>query len=145
MYTEGDPSLKRLFAIMSARYERCICLPSRACAVLHCTIRTIRTGAVVCRPNSASPDNIYWERDIVDGDDLYERLQRSEVIMRQPQGLPLRLLIIDSIAHLFRDVGDLPDTSAYVHRTGMLFRISALLRRFADTYNLAVVITNQVT
>lgn len=64
--------------------------------------------------------------------------------MRQPQGLPLRLLIIDSIAHLFRDVGDRPDTSAYVHRTGMLFRISALLRRFADTYNLAVVITNQV-
>lgn len=64
--------------------------------------------------------------------------------MQQPQGLPLRPLIIDSIAHLFRDVGDHPDTSAYVHRTGMLFRISALLRRFADVYNLAVVITNQV-
>jgi len=31
-----------------------------------------------------------------------------------------------------------------MHRTGMLFRLSALLRRFADTYNLAVVVTNQV-
>ena len=98
-----------------------------------------------CSPSKASPDNIYWERDIVDGQDLYERLQTAEIIMRQPQGLPLRLLIIDSIAHLFRDIGDHPDSSAYVHRTGMLFRISALLRRFADTYNLTVVITNQVS
>lgn len=64
--------------------------------------------------------------------------------MRQPQGLPLRLLIIDSIAHLFRDIGDHSDAAAYVRRTGMLFRLSALLRRFADTYNLAVVVTNQV-
>lgn len=97
-----------------------------------------------CSPFQATPDNIYWERDFEDGSDLLERLQGIEVIMRQPQGLPLRLLIIDSIAHLFRDVGDKPDTSAYVHRTGMLFRISALLRRFADTYNIAVVVTNQV-
>lgn len=97
-----------------------------------------------CSPFQATPDNIYWERDFEDGEDLLERLQGIEVIMRQPQGLPLRLLVIDSIAHLFRDVGDRPDTSAYVHRTGMLFRISALLRRFADTYNIAVVVTNQV-
>lgn len=100
--------------------------------------------SVACSPHHASPANIYWERDIVDGEDLYRRLQDTEVIMRQPQGLPLRLLIIDSIAHLFRDIGDHTDASAYVHRTGMLFRLSALLRRFADTYNLAVVVTNQV-
>ena len=92
----------------------------------------------------ATPENIYWESSIVDGQDLYERLQAAEVIMQKPQGFPLRLLIIDSIAHLFRDIGDHPGSSAYVHRTGMLFRISALLRRFADVYNLCVVITNQV-
>ncbi|DBB06653.1 TPA: DNA repair protein rhp57 [Trebouxia sp. C0004] len=115
MYTEGDPSMKRLNAFMSAS------------------------------PHQASPANIYWERNIVDGEDLYRRLQDTEVIMRQPQGLPLRLLIIDSIAHLFRDIGDHTDASAYVRRTGMLFRLSALLRRFADTYNLAVVVTNQVS
>ncbi len=100
--------------------------------------------SVACSPHQASPANIYWERDIVDGEDLYRRLQDTEVIMRQPQGLPLRLLIIDSITHLFRDIGDHTDASAYVRRTGMLFRLSALLRRFADTYNLAVVVTNQV-
>ena len=65
--------------------------------------------------------------------------------MRQPQVLPLRLLVIDSVAHLFRDVGDDCNGRAYVQRTGMLFRLSALLRRFADMYNLAVVITNQVS
>lgn len=102
------------------------------------------TAKDCCSPFQATPDNIYWERDIEDGADLFDRLQAIEVIMQQPRGLPLRLLIIDSIAHLFRDVGDKPDTSAYVQRTGMLFRISALLRRFADTYNIAVVVTNQV-
>ena len=97
-----------------------------------------------CSPFEATPDNIYWERDVVDGADLYERLQSIEIILQQPQGLPLRLLVIDSIAHLFRDIGDQPDTSAYTRRTGMLFRISAILRRFADSYNLVVVVTNQV-
>ena len=99
---------------------------------------------MACSLHHASPANIYWERDIVDGEDLYRRLQDTEVIMRQPQGLPLRLLIIDSIAHLFRDIGEHTDASAYVRRTGMLFRLSALLRRFADTYDLTVVVTNQV-
>ncbi|KAL3154285.1 hypothetical protein ABBQ32_013775 [Trebouxia sp. C0010 RCD-2024] len=103
------------------------------------------TAKDCCSPFQATPDNIYWERDIEHGADLFDRLQAIEVIMQQPQGLPLRLLVIDSIAHLFRDVGDKPDTSAYVQRTGMLFRISALLRRFADTYNIAVVVTNQVS
>ena len=64
--------------------------------------------------------------------------------MRHPQDTPLRLLVIDSIAHLFRDVGDKPHIEAFAQRTGILFRISALLRCFADTYNLAVVVTNQV-
>ena len=92
----------------------------------------------------ASLDNVYWERDIVDGEDLYERLQAAEIIMKQQQSPPLRLLIIDSVAHLFRDVGDDCDGRAYVQRTGLLFRLSALLRRYADTYQLAVVVTNQV-
>ena len=66
-------------------------------------------------------------------------------MMRQPQELPLRLLIIDSIAHLFRDVGDNPGVAAFAQRTGVLFQISSMLRRFADLYNLAVVVTNQVS
>lgn len=92
----------------------------------------------------ASLDSIYWERDIVDGEDLIDRLRHAETIMHQPQELPLRLLIIDSIAHLFRDVGDNPGVAAFAQRTGVLFRISSMLRRLADLYNLAVVVTNQV-
>ena len=146
MYTEGDPSMKRLNAFMSARYcSIVIALHSATpCFLLVMTDHSDHYQHAACSPHQASPANIYWERDIVDGEDLYRRLQDTEVIMRQPQGLPLRLLIIDSIAHLFRDIGDHTDASVYMHRTGMLFRLSALLRRFADTYNLAVVVTNQV-
>ncbi len=138
--------MKRLNAFMSARYcSIVIALHSATpCFLLVMTDHSDHYQHAACSPHQASPANIYWERDIVDGEDLYRRLQDTEVIMRQPQGLPLRLLIIDSIAHLFRDIGDHTDASAYVRRTGMLFRISALLRRFADTYNLAVVVTNQV-
>lgn len=98
-----------------------------------------------CSAHKASLDNVYWERDVVDGNDLLQRLKHAEAVMRQPQQMPLRLLIIDSIAHLFRDVGDKPGIAALTRRTGILFQISSLLRRFADTYNLAVVVTNQVT
>lgn len=97
-----------------------------------------------CSAHKASLESVYWERDVVDGQDLLDRLKHAEHIMRQPQTTPLRLLIVDSIAHLFRDVGDKPQIAAFAQRTGILFRISALLRRFADTYNLAVVVTNQV-
>ena len=81
----------------------------------------------------------------MDGNDLLQRLKNAEAVLRQPQEMSLRLLIIDSIAHLFRDVGDKPGVAALTQRTGILFQISSLLRRFADTYNLAVVVTNQVT
>ena len=101
--------------------------------------------AAPCSAHMASLDNIYWERDVVDGEDLIDRLRHAEAMMRQPQELHLRLLIIDSIAHLFRDVGDNPGVAAFAQRTGVLFRISSMLRRFADLYNLAVVVTNQVS
>lgn len=100
---------------------------------------------MICSTHKASLDNVFWERDVVSGEDLLERLRHAEIIMRQAQEMPLCLLIIDSIAHLFRDVGDKPDVAAFAQRTGMLFRISSMLRRFADDYNLAVVITNQVS
>ena len=135
--------MKRLNAFMSARYC-CTVIAVHSATPCFLLVQQCLPTSVACSLHHASPANIYWERDIVDGEDLYRRLQDTEVIMRQPQGLPLRLLIIDSIAHLFRDIGDHTDASAYVRRTGMLFRLSALLRRFADTYDLTVVVTNQV-
>lgn len=34
--------------------------------------------------------------------------------------------------------------AAYATRAGLLFRVAALLKRYADEYQLAVVVTNQV-
>ena len=51
-------------------------------------------------------DNIYVERDIATWEDLDERLRRMEHFIQNPPGLPLRLVVIDSIAHLFSDTVD---------------------------------------
>ena len=39
------------------------------------------------------------------GADLLLRLQRLEPLLASPPRQPIRLLVIDSITHVFRDVG----------------------------------------
>lgn len=51
-------------------------------------------------------DNIYVERDIATWEDLDERLRRMEHFIQNPPGPPLRLVVIDSVAHLFSDSAD---------------------------------------
>lgn len=41
---------------------------------------------------------------------------------------PVRLLVVDSIAHVLRDMGDSVGASELAGRTELLFKISALLR-----------------
>lgn len=102
-----------------------------------------------------------------------------------PHDKSFRLLIVDSVAAVFRDVGDDPGVAQYAQRSSLFFQvplhrfavfhkrsralpllclpnptqqraglktlhicclqIAALLRRYAEAYNLAVVVTNQVT
>ena len=78
----------------------------------------------------------------------YRQLRRPDPAARQPG----RLLVVDSIAHLFRDAGAAAGgapggagaaAAAYGARAGLLFRIAALLKRYADEFQLAVVVTNQ--
>ncbi|CAI7909063.1 unnamed protein product [Closterium sp. NIES-53] len=57
---------------------------------------------------------------------------------------PIRLLIIDSIASLFRSEFDNSRDDMF-QRTTMLFRIASALKHLADRYKIAVVVTNQVT
>ena len=51
-------------------------------------------------------DNIYVERDIATWEDLDERLRRMEHFIQNPPGPPLRLVVVDSVAHLFSDNAD---------------------------------------
>ncbi|KAK9824182.1 hypothetical protein WJX72_008385 [[Myrmecia] bisecta] len=119
IYTEGDPPLRRLQEL--ANYQK----PSS------------------CPANNPF-DHIYIERDITSGEELLACLERVRRLLSSPPGRPLRLIVIDSIAYIFRDVGDNASVGAYVERTGLLFQIASLLRRYADEYNVAVVVTNQV-
>ncbi|CAL8467000.1 g6536 [Coccomyxa elongata] len=92
-------------------------------------------------------DNIFVERDIANWEDLDQCLERAERLLQQPPGLPLRLIVIDSIAHIYRDAADFGSgqgRDGYAERTAQLFRMAGLLKKYADMYEIAVVVTNQV-
>ncbi len=48
---------------------------------------------------------MFVERGVASGEDLLLRLQRLQPLLASPPRQPIRLLVIDSITHLFRDVG----------------------------------------
>ena len=91
------------------------------------------------------------------GGELLMRLERLRGLLADPPRRPVRLLVIDSVAHLFRDAGAPeaygeaygPDgrggggAGAYGARAAALFRLAALLKLYADDFGLAVVVTNQ--
>ena len=102
-------------------------------------------------------DNVFVERGVASGGELLTRLARLRGLLADPPLRPVRLLVIDSIAHLFRDAGAPeahgPDggaygpggsgAGAYGARAALLFRLAALLKWYADEFGLAVVVTNQ--
>lgn len=102
-------------------------------------------------------NNIFLESGFEDGAGLLARLHRLRPILERSGPRKVRLLVIDSIAWLFRDLltgeessvagssaGGAPGIEALSSRTELLFQISALLRKYGDDFNLAVVVTNQI-
>jgi len=57
----------------------------------------------------------------------------------------VRLLIIDSVAGMFRTEFDATDKEQAKLRLAIMYRFAAELRHLADTYSLCVVVVNQVT
>ena len=120
------------------------------------------TAATIVPPPSELLNNIYIERGIEDGTALLQRLINLRTILtkRRNDARPIRLIILDSIAWLFRDVqqvtirdGDKDSTGTTTFAPGMdlisertefFFKISSILRRYADEFDLAVVVTNQI-
>ena len=78
------------------------CEASMRWALALCNEAMCRASCRYCGTGEAF-DNIYVERDIATWEDLDERLRRMEHFIQNPPGPPLRLVIIDSIAHLFSD------------------------------------------
>lgn len=105
-------------------------------------------------------DNVFVERGVASGGELLTRLARLRGLLADPPRRPVRLLVIDSVAHLFRDAGTAVDGGAYAPdygpdgrggggaggygaRAAALFRLAALLKLYADEFGLTVVVTNQ--
>ncbi|KAK9827974.1 hypothetical protein WJX81_003621 [Elliptochloris bilobata] len=132
IYTEGDPPLKRLQQLADVRPQ-------------------------LCRGDGGAFDNVFVERGVASGEELLMRLERLRPLLADPPRQPVRLLVIDSVAHLFRDAGAAGDhgqdgrdcggggLAAYAARAELLFRLAALLKLYADEFRLAVVVINQVT
>ena len=73
----------------------------------------------------------------VSGGELRTELER-------PRRLPIRAIIIDSIASLIRSEFHYTKDDMAL-RSSLLFEISSLLKQLAETFHVAVIVTNQVT
>ncbi|GLJ43697.1 hypothetical protein SUGI_0909840 [Cryptomeria japonica] len=76
-------------------------------------------------------------------EELLHFLDQTEVLLSRPLGMPVRLLIIDSVAALFRS--DFDNTANdMVKRASLFFQLSSKLKYYAQKFKIAVVVTNQV-
>jgi RecA/RadA recombinase len=76
-------------------------------------------------------------------EELLNFLDQTEVLLSRPPGMPVRLVVIDSVAALFRS--DFDNTAKdLMKRASLFFKLSSKLKCFAHKFNLAVVVTNQV-
>lgn len=60
----------------------------------------------------------------------------------------MRLIVLDSIAGLYRSHGDEPGTSRVAvaaERSRQLMHVAATLQKISDEYDVAVLVTNQIT
>ena len=77
-------------------------------------------------------------------DELFDVLLKTDSILLRPRTqFPVRLIVIDSIAALFR--GEFENTPLDLkRRSSLFFKISGKLKSLAERFGLAVVVTNQV-
>ncbi|CAM6121456.1 unnamed protein product [Calypogeia fissa] len=87
--------------------------------------------------------NVYVQ-GLQTAEELLKYLDYSETLLSHPLRMPVRLLVIDSIAALFRTDFDNRTISALTGRGNLFFQISSKLKKLAEKYNLAIVVTNQV-
>ncbi|CAD7698549.1 unnamed protein product [Ostreobium quekettii] len=122
IYTEGDPPVKRLCELVERRVRR---------QLSHGSLPPL--------------DNVLIDCDIASPKDLWVCInQLPNVIKGSSMRMPVRLVMIDSVANVFRDVSDRPTVTELKERTSMMFRAAAVLKELADRHNLAVLVVNQV-
>lgn len=92
----------------------------------------------------SDPSDRVFVRAVHSADQLLDDIPKIESFASASDpAFPLRLVVVDSIAALFRSEFD--NTAVDLRRrSALFFRISAELRRVARRFRLAVVVTNQV-
>ncbi|GIL49834.1 hypothetical protein Vafri_6151 [Volvox africanus] len=142
IYTEGKPPVERLQSILTNRFNG--------------------------RPDINLANVLIEERPITTPEDLLRSVRQLEALLEREAVVPIataaaaagsrvadaatlsrrvvRLLVIDSVARVFRDAGesDEPQVQQLHRRAAQLFGLTALLKRLAQEHQLAVLLTNQV-
>ena len=92
----------------------------------------------------SSPLDHIFVRGVHTAEELLAMLDRLEDILSvPPSGLPVKLVIVDSIAALFRS--DFDNSAVDLRRrSSMFFAIAAKLKEHAAKFGSAVVVTNQI-
>lgn len=156
IHTEGSFPLKRLRQLARCQVEAC-----RSTSPSHPPSKRARlegwnSQAGIepwreldhVRSNGAScedPCDRIFIKGIQEVDELLDLLEHGlPTFLQQRRQWPIRLIVIDSIAAVFRTEFD-HSVHEYAERAGYLFKVATLLKRYADEYDLAVVVTNQVT
>ncbi|GFS36103.1 homolog of X-ray repair cross complementing 3 [Actinidia rufa] len=93
---------------------------------------------------SASSLYLHSEAPINSADHLFDVLLKTDFALANPKTqFPIKLIVIDSIAALFRSEFD-NNPSDLKRRSDLFFRISGNLKALAYGFGLEVVVTNQV-
>lgn len=86
--------------------------------------------------------------DVGTGQELLDALESAEqqiLTVETEASNCIRLIVVDSIAHLFRTATDVPGARHYGMRSETFQKVSNKLKQLAYAYQLAVVVTNQIT
>lgn len=101
-------------------------------------------GREVLAP-SALLEGIFVEKVFEDTEQLLDTLQRVRPLLSGeiPSAKRVRLVVVDSISNLFRDV-DTGVNQELSERSRTLYVLARLLKEYAYTYDIVVVVTNHV-
>ena len=70
------------------------------------TVCTYAQGMRMHRPDVDPFHHIFIERDVAGWEALDACLERTERLLRHPPNRPIQLIVIDSIAYIFRDAAE---------------------------------------
>ncbi len=136
IYTEGSPALGRLRQMarsFETRWGPRRCTPSSTTSQQQHLVPSHRYQQ---QQPCMSEHDIFIERTVSNAQDLLDAIHRIPRYLHQPGHKPLRLVVIDSIANVFRDPGEettgsyttngVPSGRQYIDRSNIMFQVHIL-------------------